>query len=87
LRAGAGANLTSSNFCLDLDTGEDRRLDGGAQINADVARTWHIRSASGGFFSRLETRMAADNIGDTAIYDRCGLPQPGRLLRFEVRLF
>jgi len=87
LHAGSEVRYTGSQFCLDLDTGEDTRLSGGVQVSADMSRTWQFRSAGGSWLSRLETRIAADNIGDTAIYDQCGLPQPGRLLRFEVRLF
>jgi len=87
VQAGAEARFTSSNFCLDLDTGVDRRLDGGTQINADVSRVWQIVSRATSWLTRLEARIAVDNAGDVALYDQCGLPQPGRLLRFEVRLF
>ena len=78
---------TGRQYCLDLATGADARLDGGAFLNVDLGRTWTLRPASGLWLSRLETRIAVDNAADTAIYDQCGLPQPGRLLRFEVRLF
>ena len=37
--------------------------------------------------SRLDARVTVDNLTDTALYDQCGLPQPGRLLRFQLRLF
>jgi iron complex outermembrane receptor protein len=87
VQAGSELRYTGSQFCLDLDTGEDTRLAGGAHVSADVSRAWQFRSTGSPWFSRLEARIAADNIGDTAIYDQCGLPQPGRLLRFEVRLF
>jgi iron complex outermembrane receptor protein len=87
VHAGTSAQFTSSNFCLDLETGEDLRLAGGTQLNADVSRVWQIMTRSGSWVSRLEARIAVDNAGDTAIYDQCGLPQPGRLFRFEVRLF
>jgi iron complex outermembrane recepter protein len=86
-RAMTEVRYTGSQFCLDLDTGDDRHLDGGSFINADVSRTWSIGASNGGWLSRLEARAGVDNIADTAIYDQCGLPQPGRLLRFEVRFF
>ena len=35
----------------------------------------------------METRVSVDNLGDTALYDQCGLPRPGRLMRFQIRLF
>lgn len=82
----AEARHSGKQFCLDLNTGGDRELAAGTFWNADVARVWSLRRRSG-FFSRLETRIAVDNIADTAIYDQCGLPQPGRLARFQIRLF
>jgi iron complex outermembrane receptor protein len=78
---------TGSQYCIDLDSGQDTRLDAGTHINADLARVWNLRPSGSSWFSRLETRVAVDNIADTAIFDQCGLPQPGRLVRFEVRVF
>ena len=74
-------------FCVDLATGGDTRLDAGAHVNAHVSREWHTRSSATGWLNRLEVRVAADNIGDVARYDQCGLPQPGRLVRFQLRVF
>ena len=82
----AEARHTGKQFCLDLNTGGDRELEAGTFWNADVTRVWSLGRRRG-FFSRLETRVAVDNIADTAIYDQCGLPQPGRLARFQIRLF
>ena len=75
----AEARFTGSQFCIDPGTGEDTRLGAGAVVNAQVARTW--------WSGRLDTRVAVDNLGDVALYDQCGLPQAGRLLRFQVRVF
>jgi iron complex outermembrane receptor protein len=83
----AEARYTGSQFCLDLNTGADRRLDAGTWINAGLSRVFSIGSPAAGPFTRLQARVAADNIADTAIYDQCGLPQPGRLMRLEFRLF
>lgn len=85
--AKAGVQYTGGQYCIDFTTGENIRLDGGSHINADVARVWNLGSAGNGWLSRLETRIAVDNLGDAAIYDQCGLPRGGRLFRFEVRLF
>lgn len=77
-----------NQFCQHPDTGADVELDGGAWLNADVGRTWSLPAgAGGGLVSRLETRVSVDNLTDTALYDQCGLPRPGRLLRFQLRLF
>ena len=74
-------------FCIDLATGGDTKLEAGTHLNAQLSREWSIRPRSAGWLSRMEARIAADNIGDVARYDQCGLPQPGRLLRFQLRLF
>lgn len=87
LAATAEARYTGRQFCQHPDTGADVELEGGAWINADVARSFSLRPRQGGFFSRLETRVAVDNILDTALYDQCGLPRPGRLMRLQVRVF
>jgi hypothetical protein len=31
--------------------------------------------------------MAVENLGNKAMYDQCRLPEPGRLVRLQVRLF
>jgi iron complex outermembrane receptor protein len=80
------ATYTGTQFCLDLNTGGDSELEAGTWWNADLSRVFSF-GTSRGFFSRLEARVSVDNIADTAIYDQCGLPQPGRLVRFQVRLF
>ena len=36
---------------------------------------------------RLDAFLALDNATDSAVYDQCGLPRPGRLLRLEIRIF
>ena len=83
----AEAAYTGAQFCQDPDSGADVQLDGGTRFNADVSRTWSLPPNSAGFLSRMETRISADNLTDTVLYDQCGLPRPGRLLRFQVRLF
>lgn len=87
LRGIAEARYTGRQFCVDLDSGGDRRLDAGTHLNAELAREWRLRPTGAPWLSRLETRASVDNIRDTAIYDQCGLPQAGRLLRFQLRLF
>ena len=85
--ATAEARYTGAQFCQHPDTGADVELDGGTWLNGNVGRTWSVRPSRGGAFSRLETRVSVDNLANTALYDQCGLPRPGRLLRFQVRLF
>lgn len=87
IRAGTEMRVTGSQFCIDPATGNDARLSSGAIVNGDVSRVWQFGRAGQGWLSRLEAGIAVDNLGDTALYDQCRLPEPGRLLRLSIRLF
>jgi len=87
ISAAAEARVTGSQFCLDPGTGLDSRLAGGTVFNGELTRPWRIRSSARGLFSTLETRLTVQNAGNVALYDQCGLPQPGRVLGFQVRVF
>ncbi|MEZ4415868.1 MAG: TonB-dependent receptor [Gemmatimonadota bacterium] len=79
---------TGTQFCQHPDTGADVELAGGAWWNVDVGRSWALPSSTGSrLMSRVEARVGVDNLTDTALYDQCGLPRPGRLLRVQFRLF
>ncbi|MGH7501626.1 MAG: TonB-dependent receptor plug domain-containing protein [Longimicrobiales bacterium] len=86
LSALAEARYTGNQFCIDPGTGEDRELDAGTRLNASLGKVWRLGAATG-LLSRLETRVSVDNLADTAIFDSCGLPQAGRLVRVQLRLF
>jgi iron complex outermembrane receptor protein len=85
IAASAEARYTGSQFCIDPGTGEDAELDAGTRLSGGLSRVWRVGGT--GMLSRLETRVSVDNLADTAIYDQCGLPQAGRLFRFQLRLF
>lgn len=87
LRGHADVQYTGSQFCIDPGTGDDDELESGAIFGGYVSRTWRAPQSMGGAFSHFEARVSLDNAGDEALYDACGLPQPGRRVRFEVRAF
>ena len=80
------AEYTGPQYCIDPDSGEDVRLGGGSRLNAFLSRAWSF-SPRGGSTRSLETSVAGLNLSNTALYDSCGLPRAGRLLRFQVRVF
>lgn len=87
LVGGADVEYTGSQFCIDPGSGEDAELARGAIVGGFVSRGWPVRASWGaGSFTRLEARVAIDNAADTALFDQCGLPRPGRRARFEIRL-
>jgi len=81
----AAARYTGTQHCLHPDTGEFQKLGSETVGNVGIQKTWQIRSTPG-LLSSLRTMLAVDNITDSAVYDQCGLPQPGRTLRFGVQL-
>jgi iron complex outermembrane receptor protein len=56
-------------------------------VDVGLDREWHLGGANAtGLLRRLRASLALDNVADAAVYDQCGLPQPGRTLRFGVTL-
>lgn len=82
-RVGAAARYTGEQYALDPDSDELVTLAAGTTVSADVSRDWRLGE---GWASTLRTTIAADNLTDRAVYDGFGLPGPGRLVRFELRL-
>jgi iron complex outermembrane recepter protein len=84
---GLSAAWTGRQFCL-ASSGDDIELAAGSRISADLRRQFTVRRAPGAdLLSRMEARLALDNLTNTARYDQCGLPQPGRLASLQIRLF
>jgi hypothetical protein len=87
LTSSLDAEYTGAQYCIDPDSGQDVRLDGGSLFNATLSKVWSLVGGSAGSGRRIETSVSGLNLSDTALYDACGLPRPGRLLRFQVRVF
>jgi iron complex outermembrane receptor protein len=64
------------------DVGGQETLDPSGRLDLLVSRQWSF----GGALRRLQVTLALDNVTDGAVYDQCGLPQPGRMLRLQFRL-
>lgn len=87
-RLGVGVEHTGQQFALNPLDGEDDPLPGETVINAHISQTWPMPEGWGGAaFRHLETRIALQNAAEAAVYDAWGLPEPGRLWRFEVRMY
>lgn len=72
-------------FCLNVDGGDFDRLDETHSLNLKVRRLFLLEGRR--TFSNVDALVSLANVTDRAIYDQCGLPQPGRTLRFQIRLF
>ena len=74
---------TGRQVCVNPDTSGQVELESVSRVDAEVSRAWRFRH---GWTSQLEVAIGADNLGDEVIYDQCGLPQPGRTFRVQLRL-
>lgn len=83
LRAFATARYTGRQYCLNADTQREDALTGRSVADLALQRDF---AATRGPFGLLRAVLAFDNVGDVAVYDQCGLPQPGRTLRLTLSL-
>ncbi len=74
-----------NRWCVHPDLERQVRLGADTWVDLEVA--WGRRVGSGSTGSQLELVFTASNMFDSANFDQCGLPQPGRLLQFQVRVF
>lgn len=72
-------------FCLNVGGGDFDRLDETHSLDFRVRRLFVLEGRT--TFSNVDAMVSLANVADRTIYDQCGLPQPGRTLRFQVRLF
>ncbi len=82
LRAAASTQLTGRQWCVHPDLDREIPLDSGVLHELQVSRSWSIAGAP----APLRTIVALDNVTDAAVYDQCGLPRPGRTLRFQIEI-
>lgn len=74
-----------SQFCLNATSGDLDPLDTTHRLDLELRRLFRLEGRR--TFGNLDGLISLANVTDRAIFDQCGLPQPGRTLRFQVRLF
>jgi iron complex outermembrane receptor protein len=84
VRGFATARHTGVQYCLNGETGNEMRLAAKTTADLAVQRTFAARSS--GPFRWLRAVLGMDNVTDAAVYDQCGLPQPGRTLRLMMTI-
>ncbi|MDX1674101.1 MAG: TonB-dependent receptor [Longimicrobiales bacterium] len=87
IEAGAEVEYWGRQFCSTPDPGLESyvTLDPSTRADLQLARTFRLPDGPA-TFQRLGLELAVDNLADSAVYDQCGLPQPGRTLRLQIRL-
>ena len=79
VRGFVNSRYTGAQYCLNADSGSEMTLEARTEVNLAAERRFVLSPA--GSIRSLRAVMALDNAGNVAIYDQCGLPQPGRTLR------
>jgi iron complex outermembrane receptor protein len=75
-RGNIGARHTGTQYCLS-GTASESKLDAQTVSDVSMERTFSFA----GVFRSVRALIALDNVGNSTVYDICGLPQPGRTLR------
>ncbi len=80
----AGFRFIGDQLCLNNDSGGFDDLDDSSSIDLELRR---IFRRGQGTLSNMGVVLAVANARDFTVFDQCGLPQAGRTLRLQVRLF
>ncbi len=75
------ARAVGATRCTNPDSGSLDTQNGAQVVDLGLTRSWQSRVAG-----RLRAAVHVDNTFDRALYDKCGLPQAGRTLRFGLTL-
>ncbi len=71
-------------FCVHPESESDIELDGTTRFDMGLRRDWAIGE---GLWSAIRTTVSLDNVVDAAVFDQCGMPQPGRTVRLGIEMF
>lgn len=71
--------------CENPEVGGLQDLAGSGVFGFTLERLFGLRQ--GGALSRVDASLAVNNVTDQVAFDQCGLPQPGRTLRLQFRLW
>ncbi|MGQ0539860.1 MAG: TonB-dependent receptor plug domain-containing protein [Gemmatimonadaceae bacterium] len=78
------ATFTGRQYCVNPDLGRTVALSAQRRFDAALERAYVVRES--GWLARLSATLGVDNVLDAAVFDQCGLPQPGRTFRVAVGL-
>jgi iron complex outermembrane receptor protein len=71
-------------FCVHPDFDAEVRLASNSWFDLELGKSFRLAGTAA---RRMDALIAFDNVTDSAVFDQCGLPRPGRLLRFQVQIF
>lgn len=85
LRGSTELRFVGEQLCENPEAGGLQPLDASTSVDLSLRRLFQLRS--GGALRRLDATASLRNVTDAAVYDQCGLPQPGRLFQLQFRIW
>ena len=85
IESSADVSYRGEQSCQNPESGTLEPLARSASLDAGLRRLFRL--GGGPVFSRMEAMALAENVTDAWVFDQCGLPQPGRTLRVQLKLF
>jgi iron complex outermembrane receptor protein len=85
IQVGADLRFMGEQLCQNPEAGGLEPLGASTTLDLTARRLFSVRS--GGALSRLDVSASLTNVTDAAVFDQCGLPQPGRLFQVQFRIW
>lgn len=83
IRGIANARYTGKQYCLNADTGNEDVLAAKTETDVALERRFAMKRSA---FQTLRALLSVDNVANAAVFDQCGLVQPGRTMRLMFML-
>ena len=84
-RLSGGYRFVGTQFCLNADSTSMDELRRTHHFELQLRRLFAVEGGS--TLANVDALVSVTNLTDNAIFDQCGLPQPGRTFRIQLRLF
>lgn len=85
LRGSTEVRFVGQQQCENPEAGGLQPLDSSTTVDLSLRRMFQLRG--GGALRRLDATASLRNVTDAAVFDQCGLPQPGRLFQLQFRIW
>ena len=84
-RLSGGYRFVGTQFCLNTESASLDKLTHTHRFELQLRRLFALEGRS--TLANVDALVSVTNVTDNVIFDQCGLPQPGRTLRIQLRLF
>ena len=84
LRLAAEGRYVGAQTCQNPEVGGLQPLASSTSFDLTLRRIFQF--GRGAALDRIDTSLAVRNVTDRAVFDQCGLPQPGRLVQVQFRI-